>query len=388
MDRDTDIALVRRFFALRASRTDDLAGAPYRNPGSDYTSVEQLERERHMLFRARPVVAGLTADAPAPGDFFTLVCDGVPIVVVRGEDGVARAFVNTCRHRGARVAEGCGRGRRRLVCPYHSWTYGLDGRLTAQPGSGAGFTDLDRTDLGLRPLATAEGHGLIFVRAGGTGSIDLDALLCGLDADLDNYGVDRYQHIETRSQVLSVNWKLVIDTFLEAYHIFSLHKRSIADTYFSSPALFDGFGPNSRYIGVRRSILDLENDPPSDWSILPHATVNYVVAPNTVFVHQIDHLEVWRVFPLGVGESMIHTSLYAPAAPADDRAARYWRKNLDMVLDVTGTEDFPQCERLQADLSAGAVPEMVFGRNEPALIHYHRSLSELLCGDPVISHRG
>jgi phenylpropionate dioxygenase-like ring-hydroxylating dioxygenase large terminal subunit len=263
------------------------------------------------------------------------------------------------------------------VCPYHAWTYGLDGALTAQPGSVGGFAGLDAATLGLRPVAAVEGHGLVFVRPGGTEPIDLGGLLGGVEADLDGFGLAGYHHVETRRQVRAVNWKLVIDTFLEAYHIFSLHRGSIAPDYFSTPALFDAFGPNSRYIGVRRSIAALEGRPEDEWSILPHATVHYVLVPNTLLVHQIDHFELWRVFPVGVGHAEIHTGLYAAEPAADERAQRYWRKNLDAVLAVTGNEDFPQCEQMQADLAAGATSELIFGRNEPALGHFHRSLQEL-----------
>jgi phenylpropionate dioxygenase-like ring-hydroxylating dioxygenase large terminal subunit len=235
----------------------------------------------------------------------------------------------------------------------------------------------------LRPVAVAEGHGLIFVRPGGPGStgtepIDLDAALGGLGPELDGYKLAGYHHVETRTHVQAINWKLVIDTFLEAYHIFSLHKQSIAPLYFSRGALFDPYGPHSRFIGVRRSILDLTGEPEESWSILPHGTVHYVLLPNALLVHQIDHFELWRVFPLGVDRSLVHTSLYSPTPPDDERAERYWRKNLDIVLQVTITEDFPQCERIQADMAAGAADELVFGRNEPALAHFHRSLSDMM----------
>lgn len=388
MKRETDLELVRRFFRSRQLRTDDLADDVWRVPVAEYTSSDHLAREEQLLFRARPVVACLTADVPSPGDYVSFVCAGLPILVVRGEDGAVRAFVNSCRHRGARVAPADrGHTQRCLVCPYHAWTYELDGALRAQPGSVGGFAAVDSATLGLRPLAAAEGHGLVFVRPGGTEPIDLAGLLGGVEGDLDALGLAGYHHVESRSSVREMNWKLTIDTFLEAYHIFSLHRQSIAPDYFSSPALFDAFGPNSRYIGVRRSIAALEGRPEEDWSILPHATVHYVLVPNTLVVHQIDHIELWRVFPLGVGRTEIHTTLYAPEAPTSEKAQRYWRKNLDAVLAVTGNEDFPQCEQMQADMAAGAVAELIFGRNEPALGHYHRSLRELQGDRPPVASR-
>jgi phenylpropionate dioxygenase-like ring-hydroxylating dioxygenase large terminal subunit len=386
VNRETDLALVRRFFRSRRGRTDDLADDVWRVPAAEYTSAEHLAREEQLLFRARPVVACLTADLPSPGDYVTFVCAGLPVLVVRGSDGAVRAFVNSCRHRGARVAaDDRGSAGPCLVCPYHSWTYELDGAIRAQPGSVGGFAALDPATLGLRPLAVAEGHGLVLVRPGGTEPIDLPGLLGGVEADLDAFGIAGYHHVETRRSVRAMNWKLVIDTFLEAYHIFSLHRRSIAPDYFSTPALFDAYGPNSRYIGVRRTITALEGRPEGEWSILPHATIHYVLVPNTLLVHQIDHVELWRVFPLGVDRAEIHTGLYAPEAPSSDKARNYWRKNLDAVLAVTGNEDFPMCEQMHADMAAGATAELIFGRNEPALGHYHRSLRELQGDRPVAS---
>jgi phenylpropionate dioxygenase-like ring-hydroxylating dioxygenase large terminal subunit len=387
MDRHEDVALVRRFFALHERRADELAPAVYRQPAADYTSPAHLERERAALFGGTPLLAGLSADIPDAGDYLTLSGSGAPVVVVRGEDGVARAMVNTCRHRGARLVEGRGRAHRCLVCPYHAWTYDLTGRLTAQPGAGDGFSGLDRADLGLRPLPVAEGHGLIFVRppapptaegAKNGEPIDLDAVLCGLGPELDGYKLASYHHVETRTHVQPCNWKLVVDTFLEAYHIFSLHKQSIAPQYFSTGALFDAYGPHSRFIGVRRSILELLGAPEDSWSIFPHATIHYVLAPNALLVHQLDHFELWRVFPLDVDRSLVHTGLYAATPPDDERAQRHWRKNLDILLRVTTEEDFPQCQRIQADLAAGATDEVIFGRNEPALAHFHRSLAAML----------
>ena len=89
---------------------------------------------------------------------------------------------------------------------------------------------------------------------------------------------------------------------------------------FSTGALFDPYGPHSRLIGVRRSILDLVGTPEESWSILPHGTVHYVIVPNALLVHQLDHFELWRVFPLGVDRSVIYTGLYAPSPPDDERA--------------------------------------------------------------------
>lgn len=378
MDRTTQAELIRRIFALREEKATDMVPAAQRVPASEYTSTDQLDLERRILFREGPVLAGLSADAANPGDFFTIEADGVPFVFIRGEDSSLRGFVNACRHRGAKVADGCGQVGRALVCPYHAWTYNLDGSLRAQPGSRGGFAEIDPGSLGLVAVPVAERHGLVFLRPGGGEPIEVDEVLGGAERDLASFGLDGYHHFETRTHVWRMNWKTVIDTFLEAYHIFSLHKRSIAPDYFSDTALFDPFGPNSRFVGVRSSITALRDAPEEEWNLLPHATIQYCLVPNALLVHQFDHFELWRVFPRGVGEAVVHTGLYAPQAPATEKAERYWRKNLDAVLSVTNSEDFPQCEQIQRNLESGAAPELVFGRNEPALVHFHQSLRKLI----------
>jgi len=370
--------LIHRFRVLAEGRTTQLADRPSRVPAGHYIGRDQLARERLTLLRRSPVVAALTADVPEPGDFVTAEVDQVPIVVVRDELGAVNAFYNACRHRAAPVAAGRGHTTGVLTCPYHAWSYRLDGRLHGQPLA-RGCFDVEGDALALRTLPVREVHGLILVRLDGR-QVPAD-FLGGLADDLDSYGLSRHHHVETRDQVVACNWKMVIDTFLEAYHIFSLHKSSIAPLYYSHPMLFDAYGPHLRLIGVRRSIDDLGEDR-SEWDLLPHATIHYVVFPNTLVVHQLDHLEVWRVFPDGddPGRSVVQTSIYAPRSP-DEAARKRWGRNLDILLDVTGTEDFPLCESAQRAMVVGAAEGVVLGRNEPALVHFHREIERSVPGE-------
>jgi nitrite reductase/ring-hydroxylating ferredoxin subunit len=375
MDHARQVELVKRFFELREAGSTDLAPASYRQPASAYVSPERFARERERLFRGRPLLAGLSGDAAGPGDYFTFDADGVPLVIVRGEDGLLRAMVNVCRHRGARLVEGRGAVyRRTFVCPFHAWTYDANGRLLGQPMAADGFDDIDRDELCLRQWPVVERHGIVF--AGGDDEA-VDALVRAASFELSPYDFGTYRHIETRSQTRPLNWKLVIDTFTEAYHIFSLHKNTIGPWYFSRPSVFDAMGPIGRLGGIRVSITELGGTPQSEWSLLPHATVLYFVPPNAILVHQLDHVELWQSFAGSrPGECRIETSVYAP--PGAAKPDEYYVRNLDLLMDVTNGEDFPQAEQTQAALEAGASDGLVFGRNEPALIHFHRTLEAML----------
>ena len=94
--------------------------------------------------------------------------------------------------------------------------------------------------------------------------------------------------------------------------------------------------------------------------------------------HQIDHVELWRVVPLAVDRTLVSTSLFAPSVPASEKERAYWVKNLDVLLTVTQTEDFPAMARIQKNLMSGAVPELVYGKMEPALVHFHAAIDAAL----------
>ena len=171
----------------------------------------------------------------------------------------------------------------------------------------------------------------------------------------------------------------MLDTFAESYHIRSLHRDSIAASYLSEVSICDAFGPHPRMIGLLKSVMDEFAKPdPADWRLLPHATTQYIFMPSGLITHQRNHVELWRVTPQGVDRTLVRTSLYAPQAPTTDKARAYWRKNLDLLLDVTGREDFPLMTRIQANLKSGALDGVIYGRNEPALIHLHSAINSAL----------
>jgi len=229
----------------------------------------------------------------------------------------------------------------------------------------------------LHRVAAAERYGMIFVRAGSSEAIDVDDVLAGAEDDLGSFGLDRYTHVETRTNEWAMNWKLVVDTFTESYHIRWLHKNSIAATFKSDCVIYEPFGRNCLSVGLRNNVLDEVSKPKEEWSLLPYGTIQYLLVPNALVVHQVDHFEVWRIEPLGVGRVRTHTAVFAPQ-PLTESSRRYFVKNLDLLLQVTGTEDFPMMERIYATLESGALPELVYGRNEPPLVHFHRTLNDLL----------
>lgn len=373
--------LVDRFFALREKGSTSLSDAVYRMPAGRYVDAAHAETERRRLFRSRPVFVCLSGEVPGPGDYLTADVAGCPVVVIRGADGVLRALVNACRHRGAPVFDGRGHmSRRAVTCPFHSWVYDQSGRLLGQPQSSEGFTGCDRAALSLHKLPVLERHGLVFVTpldAGGASDADIDPLGSAA-AELAAFDLAGYRCVDSRTRTVPANWKLVMDSFLEAYHIRSLHADSIGPYYFSTPSLFEPFDDVGLLVGVRSTITELCDVTGPERRLLPHATIQYFLPPTGIVVHQIDHVESWTVSPGRTPHEAVCTTCAHVPAGANDDSVRRSRLSLDRLLAVTDEEDFPLTARIQQTLAGGALAELVFGRNEPALVHFHETLDRMI----------
>lgn len=374
MDHPTQVRHLRRLLELKKARAQHLVGAPWRNPVDGYTRQDLLDLERHRLFREGPLFAGLSCDVREPGDYFTIDAAGASILVVRGKDGVLRAMLNVCRHRGAPVASGRGRVKSRFVCPYHGWAYDPDGRL-ARCAPEAAFDGITE-GLGLTEVPVAEKYGLVYVRPTPGEPIDLDAVLGGVEEELAPFDFASWRWIEERVNVRAMNWKLVIDTFMEAYHLPSLHRTTLAPMFEGTLSVFDAFGDNGRLIAARRSMEEIETRPESEWSLLPHSTILWFLFPNIVFIHQQDHVQLWQLYPKdgSPDHSVAHVHLYTDASFTSDSFARHLEKNMDLLMRVTNDEDFDLGERIQQGFHTAAQDSIVYGRNEAGLAHYHRAI--------------
>jgi phenylpropionate dioxygenase-like ring-hydroxylating dioxygenase large terminal subunit len=378
MRRQDQLVEARKLLAHLDQRTTALADAIYRNPVSDYTCSQQAAREQEVLFQGGAINIGLGCLLPRAGDWMTHDYAGVPILLVRRADGTLAAFLNVCRHRGARIAEGCGEAARSFSCPYHGWTYGLDGALVARPDD-ASFAAADPAAHGLRRLPVAEKYGMIWVGLRPETRLDPDALLDGLAADLAAYRLDTYHHYETRVLRRQLNWKLAIDTFCETYHLSYLHPDTVSPLFHTNRATFDAFGPNHRIVAARRTIDELRGHPEAAWDVFFHTAMLYVLFPNTVFLFQRDHVETWHMFPgAGVDECVMYVSLYIPEPAVSDSARRHWDNNFSLLMATVEEQDFPTCEGMQKGFYSGAQDAITFGRNEPALQHFHKSVKASL----------
>ena len=378
MKRETQLELARVLQAYVKGGATALAPEIFRNPVAAYGDPERLRQERERLYLRMPLFLTMSCRLREEGDYFADEIAGVPVLAVRGRDGAIRAFANICRHRGAPVANGCGRTRK-FSCPYHGWTYGLDGKLKGIPDERS-FSGVDKDKNGLLSLPVGERHGMIFVRLvpGAPLEIDVDAFLAGLGDDFGAYGFEGYSFFAAQTITPRINWKFGIDTFLESYHLPALHRATVAPLIRGNTGAFDAFGEHARLTMLRYSATEWEGRADGDWNVLAHILPIYRLMPNTIIVFQSDHLETWRVLPGEVDRTAVEFALYAPEAPATDKARAYWQKNYDLAIRTVQDEDFALGEKMQRGFMSGLQAEVVYGRNEPALIHFHQRLKELL----------
>ncbi len=379
MDHATQVELTRELFGHIDAKTTCLLDDLTPNPISAFASVERLKREQEILFRNHGLVMGMSCQLPEPGSYMTDDYSGVSILIVRADDGQARAFINVCSHRGSKVVDGCGRGQRAFSCPYHGWTYDLGGKLVGIPDRDS-FAGLDVAAHGLRELPVVEKYGLIWVRPSPGAPLDVDIQLGGLAPELASYSLDKYHHFDTRVLKHKMNWKVAIDTFLEPYHFAVLHANTVGPIFFPNLCLFRPFGNNLREVLPRRSIQQLRDQPEADWDLISHTAIVYILFPNTVLVMGPDHAEVWRVFPCNdrVDECVMSLEFYIPEPATTDSAQGHWERSLDLTIRTVIEEDFPIGEGIQAGMKSGALDALVYGRNEPALAHFQRSVTAAL----------
>jgi len=382
MPRAYETALLKRLLHYVDTGTTAMAEAPWRVPVADYVSPEHLAREQAVLFRRYPMFMGFSSDWAKAGDYRTDDLGGVPILIARGRDGVLRGFLNVCRHRGSKVVDGCGNAKA-LSCPYHAWSYDLAGRVTHIPDERS-FPGVKAERPSLTALPLCEKHGLVWVMpqpaADGATTFDIDPWLGGIGEELAGYRFADWCAFGTQVDHERMNWKILVDTFHEGYHIGFLHKNSLHAILHGNVTDFESFGPNHRLTIPRQKLERLRQQPEAEWDLAWNTTIIYLLFPSTIFSIQGDHVEWFRIYPAEnrVDRAVMQTGLYIPKARNTEEERPRWQKNLDLVLKVILTEDFPAGRTMQAGFASGAQTHTVCGRNEPAMIHWHQALARAL----------
>jgi phenylpropionate dioxygenase-like ring-hydroxylating dioxygenase large terminal subunit len=174
-----------------------------------------------------------------------------------------------------------------------------------------------------------------------------------------------------------MNWKLVIDTFLEQYHFRFAHSGSVARLFLDNIAAFERMSPHMRVAAAKRSLTELETRPRQDWRIREHAVVLYQLFPSTVLIYGLDHCSVFTTFPVSAEESIMHLSLLVDPVERQRKPESYWKATGDMLQRALA-EDFAIGEGIQRNFHSGANRQQTFGKFEKALGWYHHEIERAL----------
>jgi nitrite reductase/ring-hydroxylating ferredoxin subunit len=335
-----------------------------------------------MIHKKVPLPLAMSCELPGPGTYKAIDVAGTPVLITRDSSGEAHAMLNVCRHRGAElVADGTGRTKR-ITCPYHSWSYDLEGCLVGVYAEES-FGGVDKASMGLRSFPVAERAGLIFVSLDRTSTIDLDTWLGPqLISLLEAMDLVNTHHYSTRT-LDGPNWKVVIDGYLEGYHFASLHRTTVFRTNFSNMAAFDRWGPHQRNSFALRPIADAAGQPPDTWD--PARCVGAIVwlFPGMAIAGGWRSQVVASLVLPGTSWDTSHTQqiLALRREPSDDEERKAVEHTRDWFHDVVMDEDYATGYGVQRGLTAFEDEEYVFGRNEPGVQHFHRVVNEMTRGE-------
>jgi phenylpropionate dioxygenase-like ring-hydroxylating dioxygenase large terminal subunit len=361
-----DQAVVQRIFDHIDNKTTDLSQTTSRVPVEHYRSPQRLRDELGSAFRRYPTPFCPSAALPDVGSYVAREAAGTPLLAVRGADGRVRAFRNACRHRGTQLADAAGCAKA-FVCRYHGWTYGLDGGLQHVPHE-YGFPGLDKGALGLVPVETVELRGLVFVTQEMPPLPDarLDALPPLIPPNVRLLNVSELE--------AAANWKILMDAFLEGYHIRFTHRDTFYPRQFDNLNVIEIFGRNQRVTFPYRSIAKLRSVPPAERRVDGRVlTYVYHLFPNVTVVTFPEQIRMIAVEPLAVDRTKFVTyTMTAHGDRATDGLAELERAT--DFANAGGAEDGAVALAIQRGLASGANEFFEFGRFEGALSHFHRSL--------------
>ncbi len=370
--------LLQELLGLEARKALYLDDAPSRSPVQHYLDPERFAREQQRVFGALPAMLAHSSELAAPNSFLRRTVQGQPLLLLRGDDGVARVFYNVCRHRGTRLVEAQAGCKARHVCPYHAWSWNSRGEFVAAPHFEAGFPDARPEELGLAALRCEERHGFVWLLPESFAGALAD-FLGPLDAELAWVGTSGLAVHAADTQLRRCNWKMIAEGGLEAYHFRVAHRNTIAKLFHDNLSSYQVLGPHMRSILPRTSMAQLREQAPEHWALRAHANVLYSLFPGSVLLVQHDHVVWIQVEPLAVDSTLLRL---VTLKPADSTAPTgYWDKNHALTL-TTLNEDFDLAESIQSGLHTGANTALRFGRFEGALQRFNETVQRQLDGAP------
>jgi len=356
-----------------------------------YLSNEFFELEA-TLFKSHWMLAGHVSELQQPGDFITFNAVGERAIVIVDEEQTIRSFHNVCRHRGATLLNDVGQCKHRINCPFHGWSYGLDGSLKGVPLPDT-FKDLNKTNYGLKPVRLEQWQGFIFVNFNDTADSVAEQFK-GIEKEIEPYQIAKMKPISERyDRIKPYNWKVIHDIDNEGYHVPVGH-----------PSLQQLYGQSYKdnFInGIPVSEAVINDKPASLWSVrhyqkllpqfehLPEHRQKswwYVgIFPNAVIALYPDCIEYYMTIPVSVNKTRyVGRSFGLPDTRAEVAACRYLNGRIN---GITEEEDESFVQDLQEGMRSSVFPEPTLSSTEQGVKQFHQKIQTLfpvarLCLEP------
>jgi len=355
-------------------------------PGRAYTDPAVWEAEKERILRRSWLVVARADQFTRTGDYRTVEIAGARLLLVRGRDGSIRAFHNVCRHRGMWVADGCGRAAS-FACPYHLWTYDLEGRLVAAP-------EMERTSgfemasIRLKPVPCEVWEGFVAI------NLDPDAeplapLLSDLAAIVAPWNMGEMVTVHEKSYPITWDWKVMWENAIEGYHTSALHRTSAADAIPTHLCWVSEERDGQPWSDLHHPFADAAPAPPlPDWPAplggLPAFTseemVFFHVWPCFGFYLNPEKVTAYIVEPVAPGRHRFVWRVMAPEERTRQRGFEAWRDFVAGRIDVIQSEDELACRGVQAGLESGAWQPGRYSDKERAIWHFHRWYADRMTG--------
>ena len=375
---ESKLEIKERLHNLFINKKTDCTNNVYMNPVEQYIDLDRFDQEKEEIFKNQPICIGISSLIPNIGDWFTAEVVGYPILVVRDKENKINAYLNICSHRGAKLAEGKGNTLKAFKCPYHSWTYSLNGELLSRPRENL-FDEIPKNKCNLKSIELSEKYGLLWIQLSKKAVKESKKYFEELDILIDHYDLNNLYHYKTGIIQPNINWKLAVDTFLELYHVSHLHPDTLSDILKGDTCLFDTYGRHMRIIGPRKSLVESKAKILEIENIEKHIINLKIIFPNTILVDHEEHIELWHILPENsVNKCRVSISLFTKVPYKTDSEIRHWENNFKLLKDVVEEEDFPLGEGVQKGFYADKKRNIIFGKNEPGLQHFHKNIDELL----------
>jgi choline monooxygenase len=328
-----------------------------------YTDVAVLSAERTRLFSRTWALVADAAELAAPGSYVTASAGGIPLAVVRGSDGVLRAFHNVCRHRGITLLEGSGNVGRFMTCPYHQWSYATTGELARLPQEDQ-FSSVDRYALGLVPAQVGEWGGMVFANPS-SDAPGLPETMAGLDRRLDGFLDGPLRQVAVVQYEAACNWKLLVENHIDVYHLWYLHARSLA-AYDHRKFSWESLGDNWWSLEPEKVPAGPDGLPwvPED---MRHHIGAYLLFPNLMLVTTDEYFATYDAVPVAPDRTVL--TLRVRSTEDADAATLVASIRSFMAEDVT------VCERMQQGAASPwfGVGALASSHEEP-IRRFHASL--------------